>query len=541
MAKDIAVFMDGTWNNPDAHTNVYRLFGALRAGPEQTVDEGEDPLKCAYRQRTGDSLIALYLDGVGSSGEDRVAGGFFGAGLHRRVMDAFLLVSRHYVKGDRIWLFGFSRGAWSARSLASFIASAGLLTAEELDAGAVLARLEARSLWLQTKAEAIHNMGKRPRGEDFWAANDEKPIQLVGVWDTVGALGVPFFNGMRLIDLIEKLRLDFADLSLSERVRYGRHAMAIDEQREDFVPAPWTPRADWSIRQVWFPGVHADVGGGYPEKGLSDITLSWMAAEVASLEDPLPIDLNQLLPAPAPLALQDRHDEAQKPLWQLRPLSPRRIPDDGLLAPEVKERFDKRDDYRPPSLKRHPQTQAYYKPPIKPEKIFPPDAVQPAVRLAPGEALRDYAFASRCWNATCIAVTAGERYRIDAADGMWKDKDYEVSADGYDSPNLIMKAAEKMGMRRLEDAPWFCLVACVNADAALEANNPDAGSVVTGVIQSLTHSVARFDESSQLQAVGKSAELRVDRDGYLYLFANDASWAYANNTGSLVATVTRLS
>ncbi|WP_181880975.1 DUF2235 domain-containing protein [Crenobacter cavernae] len=536
MAKDIAVFMDGTWNDPDAHTNVYRLFSALRAGPEETVDEKEGPVKCAYRQRKGDSLMALYLDGVGSSGEDRFTGGVLGAGLHRRVMDAFLLVSSHYVKGDRIWLFGFSRGAWSARSLASFIARAGLLTAEELDDGAVLARLEARSLWLQTKAEAIRNEGKRPRGEDFWAANGEKPIQLVGVWDTVGALGVPFFNGMRLIDLAEELRLDFADLSLSERVRYGRHAMAIDEQREDFLPTPWAPRADGSIKQVWFAGVHADVGGGYPEKGLSDITLSWMAAEIASLENPLPIDLNQLLPTPAPLAVQDRHDEAQNRMWKRRPLSPRHIPDDAELAPEVKERFDKRDDYRPPSLEHHPQTQAYYKPPIKPEKIF---SSQPTVRLAPGEALRDYVFANCCWNATGIAVSAGERYRIDAPDGTWKDKDHTVSASGYDSPNPIMKAAE--GMRRLEDAPWFCLVACVNADATLESHNPDAGNAVTGMIQSLTHSVDRFDENSQLQAVGKSAELQIDRDGYLYLFANDASWAYSNNSGSLIVTITRLS
>jgi uncharacterized protein (DUF2235 family) len=223
-----------------------------------------------------EELIAFYLQSIGNGGRSQgLLGGTQGIGLHDSMIDAYLLISQVYQRGDKIWLFGFSRGAWAARSLGAFIARSGLIPAADADDDS--AADQAEKIWLNYKEDR----GKK-RGGRFWRHHDETPIRMIGVWDTVGELGVPVFNGLRLVDRDELRFLKFSDCELSPRVEHARQALAIDEERADFVPTLWDERE--GIKQVWFPGAHADVGGGYENRGLSDIALEWMMQEVNKLD-----------------------------------------------------------------------------------------------------------------------------------------------------------------------------------------------------------------------------------------------------------------
>lgn len=529
MSTDIVICMDGTWNDPTERTNVYKLFQALDAGPENDV--ADHPTFGRHSYRTGDKLAAYYIEGVGAKGKgEGILGGTLGIGLHERVLHAFLLASNTYQKGDKLWIFGFSRGAWSARSLAGFISTAGLLSAQDVESADCL--ISANKLWLQTKTKGTLDCGKK-----FWDENDPIPIQLVGVWDTVGALGIPFFNGIRALDQIERHLFDFADLKLSSRVRHGRHALAIDEQRKDFEPTLWNQREDGSIKQVWFPGVHADIGGGYPEAGLSDITLKWMIEEIDALNSNLKINTNRIAPPPTPDETQDRHDESIKKIWSCRPVLPRSIDAGANIHNSVISRINKRSDYRPAALHKHIKVAAYFKEVNPPEKICATSEKLTTKQLAMNESVMLDIFAQNCWNAVNINVKQGERYEITAS-GEWTDKTYKVDADGYISPNELLEHFEDS--RRVENKSWFCLIACVHPDAALEAHNPNAGNMITGLFQSLTHTVGKFDKESQLAGIGKAGTLDITKDGYMYLFANDAPWAYSNNSGYLTVKTKRI-
>lgn len=526
--KNIVICLDGTWNDPTERTNVYKLFQALQAGEEQPIPGTSLQGPCIRRSAPG--LDAYYIEGVGADGRHHeVLEGALGVGLHQRVLHAYLFASRSYQPGDKLWIFGFSRGAWAARSLAGFIARSGLLGDEELHAENPLH--QADLLWRASKSSHPER-----RGESYWAARDAVPIKLVGVWDTVGALGIPFFNGIHAFDILEKHLFDFADLVLSPRVEQGRHAMAVDETREDFSPTPWKLRADNSIRQVWFAGVHADVGGGYAETGLSDIALQWMIEEAVALPGAPALDISQL--DLSPKATQDRHDEANNPVWKLRPRKPRSIATDAPLHDSVYQRFHARADYRPKSLSKHAELMALYAGPHPAEQIIDGGEQPPARHLAVGELDSCDVFAQNCWNTSMLEVCAGERYRI-AAEGQWWDSDNKAGAEGYPSPNTLLRVTE--GLRRVKGAQWFSLIAAVHPSADLESHNPSAGNLLGGMVESLTKRIGKFDGESQLVDVGRpGSELVVDRDGYLYFFANDVSGAYANNMGYLRLSISRL-
>jgi uncharacterized protein (DUF2235 family) len=228
--------------------------------------------------------VSKYIHGVGDSRNvlQRIIGGGFGAGVITRLVRGYTFISRSYEPGDRIYILGFSRGAYTARALAGMICSMGLLDRRRID-------LEDREngyrhgmqAWVGYREKA----GKRNSFLDYIrGASDVKVraadfatgmgIKVVGVWDTVGALGIPDYTaGEGRSDLFQ-----FADTKLSPLVTNGLHAVSIHEQRADFVPTLWEPRK--GIREVWFKGAHADVGGGYAECGLSDVALEWMAKEL---------------------------------------------------------------------------------------------------------------------------------------------------------------------------------------------------------------------------------------------------------------------
>jgi uncharacterized protein (DUF2235 family) len=306
VSKNIILCADGTWNGPSEPdhddktsppTNVFKLFSNLDGidtpGTSLLANEQERWL----RGTDGSAQqVAKYLNGVGDSDNFLVKalGGTVGVGLITRIVRGYTFISRNYVAGDKVFVLGFSRGAYTARALAGLIGAKGLLDAKQLDLDdKVSAYRLGTAVWLAYRQSALagradllsHLAGitldlpvfvlKPPSDNQLVAA----PIDTVAVWDTVGALGIPAYNVRFVrIDVFE-----FANAVLGPSVQRGLQAVAVDERRDDFTPTLWD--GDARITQVLFPGAHADVGGGYPaggnESGLSDCTLKWMTGELA--------------------------------------------------------------------------------------------------------------------------------------------------------------------------------------------------------------------------------------------------------------------
>jgi hypothetical protein len=357
MSKNIVFCADGTWNGPGEQdsdnassppTNVFKIF--LNLSGTDTLDT---LLYTKERERV-DALaqISKYLYGVGDSTNilDRLIGGGFGAGLITRIVRGYTFVSRNYQPGDKIYLIGFSRGAYTARALAGLISAKGLLTSAAVDFDDKAAAYRAgAAVWFQWRHDVRQAKGdpldhfeammldlpgfllNPPAAATLVAA----PIEAVAVWDTVGALGIPVFTGQHVdVDLFQ-----FADTALSANVHFGRHAISIDEQREDFTPTLWD--ADPRITQVLFPGAHADVGGGYPvaneESGLSDGALFWMTGQLAALG----VRFSAVPAVPVnPDAGGKGHWPWLSPVWQVLPRAARQLPPGLGLARSVVDRMN---------------------------------------------------------------------------------------------------------------------------------------------------------------------------------------------------------
>ncbi|GLY64382.1 DUF2235 domain-containing protein [Amycolatopsis taiwanensis] len=275
MVKKIVICCDGTWNTPDqrAPTNVARIAEAVRPADA----EGRE-------QRT------FYHRGVGTNGWDRLIGGVFGFGLSRNVRDAYRFVVENYTPGDELFFFGFSRGAYTVRSVVGFIRNCGILRPEFADKVD-----EAYALYRNRKDRTRPAAAEAKRFRS--AYSQEAPIRFLGVWDTVGALGIPL-SGLRLINLFNR-RFQFHDTELSRNVEAAFQSLAIDERRRPFRPAVWRkhPLADGQqVEQMWFSGVHSDVGGGYPERELADIAMAWMVERARACG--LALDVDTVAPDP---------------------------------------------------------------------------------------------------------------------------------------------------------------------------------------------------------------------------------------------------
>jgi len=288
--KKIALFSDGTGNSSSSpqKTNVWRTYHALDVSP-------------------GSSQIAFYDNGVGTSvfSVTAVLGLAFGWGLARNVRQIYGFLCRTYDPGDQIYGFGFSRGAFTMRVVIGLIASQGIVDRNRAQNERDLDRLVAcaynefrknsftpsllsfllrplRDLWLNTyhrlNGRSLYQADKNIRYRD--QDGDEPLIKFVGVWDTVDAYGLPIDELTRAWDKVV-WPLSANDRSPSPRIGRACHALALDEQRESFEPMLWNEKGvgDDRLIQVWFPGVHSNVGGGYPDDGLAFISLDWMLTE----------------------------------------------------------------------------------------------------------------------------------------------------------------------------------------------------------------------------------------------------------------------
>jgi hypothetical protein len=261
--KRLIVCCDGTWNDNDAgtgYTNVSRLAWAIQPTDNRN---GKDVAQ-----------IVFYQSGVGTEGAilSKFKGGALGLGLSHNVRDAFTFICHNYCAGDEIFLFGFSRGAYTARSVGGLINYAGLMGKRDLDRF-----FELWDGYKQTdKEKRAAALGK------FKGRHENVPIKCIGVWDTVGSVGIP--AALETLDAAFRRYYAFHDTNLGEHVEHAFHALALDERRKNFAPSLWTQKdgvKNQELKQVWFAGVHSDVGGGYAEHGASDIPLAWMASEVA--------------------------------------------------------------------------------------------------------------------------------------------------------------------------------------------------------------------------------------------------------------------
>jgi len=254
MPKNIVVFSDGTGQEggKGANTNVYRLFNMITdRSPEQ---------------------IGFYDRGLGT-GIRKITGSIAGVGMSKNIQECYRFIFENFSAEDEIYLFGFSRGAATVRSLSGFLHLFGILP-----------KSRPELIKQAYKIYKIRDIEKRAaRAKEFlshhhtmWAS-----VKFLGVWDTVAALGVPFRTIGVLLDRLPFAKHKFHDFALSECVDHARHALAIDDERRTFHPLLWEEKIgkEQTMKQVWFCGMHTDVGGGYPESGLSDNALEWMVDE----------------------------------------------------------------------------------------------------------------------------------------------------------------------------------------------------------------------------------------------------------------------
>ena len=291
MPRRLAICMDGTWNKPgqtdegvQTKTNVLKLSEALAKLPDQTVG---------------------YFRGVGTDRGEKLTGGAFGWGLFDQIKDGYRSLRENFQPGDQIYLLGFSRGAYGARSLAGMVLRCGIL---RRDASAQFPNLGSDLLTTQQDGnlkiddvdrvfalyKRAYDPKNRPEVERFKQQYcHDTGIRLVGVWDTVGSLGIPdsVIPLLKKFDhAIDEKLYGFLDTDLNARVQSAYHAVGIDERRKAFSATLWTdpagahPRVNVSgssVEQAWFVGSHSNVGGGYADSGLSDIALKWMLDRAA--------------------------------------------------------------------------------------------------------------------------------------------------------------------------------------------------------------------------------------------------------------------
>ena len=271
--KRIVICADGTWSNRD---QVDRETGQR---PPTNVTK----LARAVRPRTADGVdqVVFYVDGLCSRGPlDRITGGAFGRGVERSVRSLYRSIVYNYEPGDELFLFGFSRGAFTVRTLAGFMNKVGLI---DRDDDYFLPKI-------YECYERNHAPGSREWQRAFRGVNRVRlcpKIKLIGVWDTVGALGAPGVIG-RIARRLDANKYEHHDVGLHGPIENAYQALAIDERRAPFKPNLWQRPEGWrgNLEQAWFPGAHRDVGGSYSPDGLANEALHWIVekAEAHGLE-----------------------------------------------------------------------------------------------------------------------------------------------------------------------------------------------------------------------------------------------------------------
>lgn len=332
-SKSLIICCDGSWvGEPSEASNVVKL---------------------AYRvaKRKEDLPQTLYYDQGRASAPDRLSGGAFGNSLDASIFDVYRFLATNYSPGDELYLFGVSRGALVAQLLAQIVTTFGVLERSALQRFETMLALY-RSPTFDPEGRNVRDFTSRYSV----VKTEDLTIRFIGLWDSVGSLGVPL-RGLRSLTL-RKFQLH--DLEISSVVRHACQALAIDEERPPFEAALYRPRPGQRVEQVWFCGSHGDVGGLY-ETTLADLALNWMIERAQ--EAGLAFDQQALMSQPLnPDPLGVIHD-SRTGFYRMVPPSYRPIgiatdPEDGQprpdpsqsLHPSVLARWDSDPRYRPPNL-----------------------------------------------------------------------------------------------------------------------------------------------------------------------------------------------
>jgi len=268
--KRIVICADGTWNLRDQidkesgkrrPTNVTKVARAIRPRALDKVDQ-----------------VVFYHDGLGTRGPmDKFTGGAFGVGIEGNVRNLYRSIVYNYEAGDEIYFFGFSRGAFTVRTLTGFMNLVGLVQKDDD--------------YYVPEIYACYENGDRP-GSQAWqkafhnvaGTRPCPPIRFVGVWDTVGSLGAPGPIG-KVASWFNGNKYTYHDVGLNEHIANAHQALAIDERRRPFAPTLWIRPQGWTgvLEQAWFPGVHSNVGGGYRPDGLANEALHWIVSRAEAV------------------------------------------------------------------------------------------------------------------------------------------------------------------------------------------------------------------------------------------------------------------
>ncbi len=331
--KRLIVCCDGTWQklSSDYPTNVVKITQAIKPLAKDKTPQ-----------------IVFYDEGIGTGGKiDKLLGGAIGRGIDQNIQDAYRFLCLNYNEGDEIYLYGFSRGAYTVRSLAGLIDFSGLLTRDKI-------RQAPRAYELYREADILPDNSEVVRFRQENGVRQENgdyvPITFLGCWDTVGALGIPDLISWLPVDEQFNQKYQFHDTFLSPIIQNARHAVAIDERKKVFDVTPMvksSKNTQQTLSQIWFPGDHGCVGGGTKEQsGLSDGALQWMIDE--SKVQGLEFDESKVLVNPNPTI---PFNNTPKGILIFTRRNSRKVDlDFASLHPSVIERWSLVDNYRPKNL-----------------------------------------------------------------------------------------------------------------------------------------------------------------------------------------------
>ena len=388
MSKNIAIFLDGTWNQVDDYTNVYSLYQYC-LGTEMGVNG--DNIDWGHKQKLSEPDQVRYYDpGVGTSpiASPVLIGGAIGYGLSTNVAQAYLSLCREYQPGDRIFIFGFSRGAYTARSLGGLLNRFGVLLPKWIEPAthtkippkkwlAHRRALKIPKLAVRTDRQASQQRRQFKRDQIIqkfkgkYCRPDEVRIKFMGVFDTVGAMGIPSLldplgNRRGLTGKVSEhffARNLMPDTDFPGNVDFACHALAIDEYRPHFKPTLWT-KTNECVEQRWFIGAHSNVGGGYPNSLLNNKPMYWIYQHARShglrmgnflvphdnvhLDEPIDDSFASFR---LPYQLSN-HSEYYRSLDLAEARSPEKIDDSQSLDDSVLKRIAADPVYRPPNVMR---------------------------------------------------------------------------------------------------------------------------------------------------------------------------------------------
>ncbi len=532
--RRIVINCDGTGNRPDmmeegevAATNVWRIHHALDNNEQQMTWYQQGVGSGASSAELQAGGMQRLLTALGDSGGGRAygvarriataIGAAFGVGITEGIVNGYAEIVRQYRPGDRIYLIGFSRGAYTARCIAGVIARCGLLKAENHRFAADIVRLyqlrQSPTDPVQINAAMVHQ---------------SVSIEVLGLFDTVASLGAPLWGWwFRLFPLWAK---SDPPTTPAKVCRHIYHALAMDERRSQFLPTLFDPippndldHEVKTLEQVWFRGAHADIGGGYARRELSDISLGWMVAALTRHGLTFAQDLaGELHPRP----LGRLHDElARQPAWRLFGSWPRWHP-----TPDSPDEKQLTKLHRTVTARSANITAGTGRPDCK--------------QLRVAESIDFTADARFEWDRTGIVIEKNAFYKLTFVGGEWRDAECPPCGPSGQKASGLFDMRRFLGWgRRSYDARWMEMMATVAHPRRWPLKERPLWRLLALIFcnrpPELINQLARIGQHLNKPGDCLFIENKA-ASGLLYLFANDWWQTAGNNSGGLHLRIARI-